>query len=410
MKKKIATILICMLVAICSVFTVVTSTSVNKQILVIQSNNSKQGGTLLITEFNGNRVIEVDSGGTIIWEKAGLNNPVDAERLANGNTLITELGNNSVIEVDSGGNIVWNYNMLNGPFDAERLANGNTLITDTYNNRVIEVDSGGTIVWEKTGLNLSADAERLANGNTLIAEVGNDRVIEVDSGGNIVWSYNGADWPVDAERLANGNTLITEYVYGNRVLEVDSSGILVWQYYSSAILFDAERLANGNTLITEFLYGNRVIEVDSGGTIVWEKAGLDFPIDVERISKPPDAPTISGPNTGKPNTDYDFTFNSVDPDGDDVRFIIDWGDGDNETTSFTASGTNLTVSHSWSEKGTYSIIARAEDGYDALSDWSGPYQIIIKKSKSINSPFHWLQNWLQSHPNLFPIIRQLLGL
>ena len=208
MKKKIATILICMLVAICSVFTVVTSTSVNKQILVIQSNSSKQGGTLLITEFNG----------------------------------------------------------------------------------------------------------------------------------------------------------------------------------------------------------NRVIEVDSGGTIVWEKAGLDFPIDVERISKPPDAPTISGPNTGKPNTDYDFTFNSVDPDGDDVRFIINWGDGNNETTSFTASGTNLTVSHSWSEKGTYSIIARAEDGYDALSDWSGPYQIIIKKSKSINSPFHWLQNWLQSHPNLFPIIRQLLGL
>ena len=408
MKKKIASIFICMLVAICSAFTAVTSTSVDKHILVIQSNSSKQGGTMLITEFNGNRVIEVDSGGTIIWEKAGLNDPVDAERLANGNTLIAELGNNSVIEVDSSGNTVWNYSALIGPFDVERLANGNTLIMDTYNDRVIEVDSGGTIVWEKDGLYLSTDAERLANGNTLIAEWGNNSVIEVDSGGNIVWSYNAANGPVDAERLANGNTLITEYMYGNRVIEVDSSGNLVWEYNNnSAILFDAERLANGNTLITEFIYGNRVIEVDSSGTIVWEKTGLDFPIDVERISKPPDAPTISGPNTGKPNIEYDFTFNSVDPDGDDVRFIIDWGDGDNETTSFTTSGTNLTVSHSWSEKGTYSIIARAEDGYNALSDWTEPHLISIQKSKSIQNLF---LTWLHNHPNLFPIIRQLLGL
>ena len=72
MKKKIAAILVCMLVAICSAFTVVASISVEKQRLVTQSNSSKQGGNTLITELYGNRVIEVDSAGTIIWEKAGL--------------------------------------------------------------------------------------------------------------------------------------------------------------------------------------------------------------------------------------------------------------------------------------------------------------------------------------------------
>jgi hypothetical protein len=122
------------------------------------------------------------------------------------------------------------------------------------------------------------------------------------------------------------------------------------------------------------------------------------------INSPPSAPTISGPGTGKPNTDYDFTLNSVDPDGDDVRFIVDWGDGDSETTSFTTSGNDLTVSHMWTEQGTYSICVYAEDEFGALSITT-TVQMIIEKSKTIYNPF---LIWLQSHPNMFPILQQLI--
>jgi outer membrane lipoprotein-sorting protein len=120
---------------------------------------------------------------------------------------------------------------------------------------------------------------------------------------------------------------------------------------------------------------------------------------------PPNIPTITGPNTGKPNTEYDFTLNSIDPDGDDVRFHIDWGDGDIETTTFINSGTDLTVSHSWTEIGTYTITAYSEDEFDAESDWSIPVLMIIEKSKTINNPF---LNWLYSHPNMFPILQLLI--
>jgi hypothetical protein len=34
----------------------------------------------------------------------------------------------------------------------------------------------------------------------------------------------------------------------------------------------------------------------------------------------------------------------------------------------------------------------------------------IPRSRAINTPFNWLYNFLQSHPNLFPILRHLLGL
>ena len=62
-------------------------------------------------------------------------------------TLITDNGNNRVIEIDTNGLIIWQIT-VNDPFDAERLANGNTLIVErNYPNpsRVIEVEEDGTI-------------------------------------------------------------------------------------------------------------------------------------------------------------------------------------------------------------------------------------------------------------------------
>ncbi len=408
MKRNIVAILVCMLVAIGSIFTVVSSTNVENKILVTQNNSSKQGSTTLITELQGNRVIEVNSTGTIVWQKTGLYMPVDAERLANGNTLIVEMGGNRVIEVDSGGNIVWNYTGMNGPFDAERLANGNTLIADTYNNRVIEVNSTGTVVWQKTGLNLSVDAERLANGNTLIAEVYNNRVIEVDISGNIVWQF-GVNWPVDAERLANGNTLITEYVYGTRVIEVDRNGNIVWVYNSSTIKFDAERFANGNTLIAEFMSGNNVIEINSTGTIVWQKTGLNYPVDAERISNTPNAPTITGQTSGKPGTEYEYTFKATDPDGDDIMYFIDWGDNDTEWTDLNASNTDVKVKHTWSNDGTYNITAKAQDIYYNEGP-EGTLTVTIPRNKPANFNFNLISWLFKRFSNAFPILRQLIGL
>jgi parallel beta-helix repeat protein len=119
---------------------------------------------------------------------------------------------------------------------------------------------------------------------------------------------------------------------------------------------------------------------------------------------PPGKPTITGPTTGKPNIEYNFTFNSDDFDGDDVRFHIDWGDGDNETTSFVPSGTDLIVSHSWVDKGTYTIKVYAEDEFGLISIGT-TFQIIIEKSKTMSNP---LLNWLQNHPNMFPLLQTLI--
>ena len=71
----------------------------------------------------------------------------DADRLPNGNTLITLRTLNKVVEIDRGGTVVFEIKNLNSPSDADRLPNGHTLVAE--NGMVREFDRKGAVVWER---------------------------------------------------------------------------------------------------------------------------------------------------------------------------------------------------------------------------------------------------------------------
>jgi uncharacterized protein YceK len=125
------------------------------------------------------------------------------------------------------------------------------------------------------------------------------------------------------------------------------------------------------------------------------------------VNNPPEAPSFTGPTKGKPNVDYDFTLNAVDPDGDDVSYFIDWGDG--TTTGWTstyASGTDVIVNHTWTTKGTYAVKAKAKDINNAESDWA----TLTFKVPRIITIKDWFQQFFEQFPHAFPVLRHLLGL
>lgn len=80
-------------------------------------------------------------------------------------------------------------------------------------------------------------------------------------------------------------------------------------------------------------------------------------------NNPPELPEINGLASGKPGISYDYKLNAIDPDGDQVKYVIDWGDGKTDTTDLTPSGVDVIVSHTWSKKGDYTIKAHAQDEY-----------------------------------------------
>ncbi|MCK4365895.1 MAG: Zn-dependent exopeptidase M28, partial [Thermoplasmatales archaeon] len=116
--------------------------------------------------------------------------------------------------------------------------------------------------------------------------------------------------------------------------------------------------------------------------------------------------TIDGPTSGKPGVFYTYNITSTDSDGNDVSYYIKWGDGSvTDWTAFQASGPpGYSESYTWDEQGTYTIEAKAKDIYGAESDW-GTLSVTMPRNRAITSPF---LNFLQNHPNLFPILRLLM--
>jgi len=78
-------------------------------------------------------------------------------------------------------------------------------------------------------------------------------------------------------------------------------------------------------------------------------------------NNPPDIPTITGPDTGSVETEYEFSFSSADSDGDNLRFLIEWSDGESSTSEFDSADNATVMSHQWLTAGRFVISVRADD-------------------------------------------------
>ncbi|KYK32049.1 MAG: hypothetical protein AYK22_00370 [Thermoplasmatales archaeon SG8-52-3] len=122
-------------------------------------------------------------------------------------------------------------------------------------------------------------------------------------------------------------------------------------------------------------------------------------------SEPPNPPAIDGPTNGVMDIEYDFIFNSEDPDGDDVSFYILWGDGYVDSTSYSPTGTDVIVSHIYTKEKTFTIQAKAIDSNGVESNWS-EFEITIPRTRqNYNYLFNLL---LEKFPNLYLILKQLI--
>ena len=84
-------------------------------------------------------------------------------------------------------------------------------------------------------------------------------------------------------------------------------------------------------------------------------------------NRPPLQPQFSGPENGHQNTLYTYSVVSTDPDNDNVRYMISWGDGSSNTSSFYRSGHTLELTYQWSTYGFYLVDVSAQDSLNASS-------------------------------------------
>ena len=218
----------------------------------IESVERIEGGSTLVSDSAGRRVVMLAADGSVRWQVDAqaipeIRHPVHAHALAaDGPVLVTDGESKQVLLVrkaEGGGwAIEWSYSAADdaefrGPTSARVLPSGNALITDTAQGRVLEVDSSKALVWSTDTQVTSAprDAQRLSDGRTLVVDEAGNRVLilKKGSGQDVDWRYPLGDGtttgeeqlksPVAAEWLSDKSLLVADAGNG-RIIRVSAEG------------------------------------------------------------------------------------------------------------------------------------------------------------------------------------------
>lgn len=123
-------------------------------------------------------------------------------------------------------------------------------------------------------------------------------------------------------------------------------------------------------------------------------------------NSPPEIIELDGSLNGKANVLYDYFITSVDEDQDEIYLSVDWGDDtDVSWIGPYESNEQVTLSHTWIEKGSYTISVRTKDSMGNLGEWT-TMEVRMPKSWNI---FDYLEHISDGIP-LLQILKQFLGL
>ncbi len=149
-----------------------------------------ENGNYLVPHLLAFAVKEYDNTGKVICSfqtdledlggRAGENWPFTAIRLKNGNTVITLTHGNKVVEMDPEGKVVWKVDNtdlkgdpLADPCGAQRLPNGNTVIASygaKEGIKLLELDRNKNMVWTYSGHNVHHFQILTTNGKPLLGK------------------------------------------------------------------------------------------------------------------------------------------------------------------------------------------------------------------------------------------------
>jgi len=122
------------------------------------------------------------------------------------------------------------------------------------------------------------------------------------------------------------------------------------------------------TLDYDTIYYWKIVAWDIHGAT---NSGPVWTFSTKANNPPNTTTTLSGQTTCWINKLYNFSTKTTDPDGDDIFYMFNWGDGtfSNWLGPYN-SNVLVSASHIWAKKGMYHVMVKAKDIHGAESTWS----------------------------------------
>ena len=357
-------------------------------------------GTIYIgTMSPGKEIIAVNQNGTEKW------------RYSHGDVITSDpaIGDDGTIYIGSdkylfalypNGTVRWYYETGDSVCGPPSIAEDGTIYFASLDDYLYAVYQDGTLRW-KTEIWVGSDTNPSISldGTIYICSASKLFAISPDDG-DINWEFNlGGTVLKSSSAICADGIIYTGIEIGDRdggeIVAVNPDGTERWR----------ERISNRWVDSSPCIGSDGTVYINSAR---YEPRGCSLHAFGTSDPNAPEAPSIDGETNGKAGVEYDYTFCSIDPNGDDVYYYTEWGDGEFEDWFGPYdSGEEVVVSHSWDEQDTYTIRARAKDTDNLWGPW-GELEVTMPVNQQYQYPmFHW---FLERFPNVFPILRSPLEL
>jgi outer membrane protein assembly factor BamB len=407
-------------------------------------------GTIYVGSWDQNLYALSSSNGSVIWTYDAGGTIVSSPAIGDDGTIyfgtLVGFDQGDIVAVNPDGTLKWKYETGYYITSDPAIGDDGTIYIGSGDNYLYALNSNGTLRWRfKTG--------HYIKGPPSIDEDGTIYVGSFDGYLYALFPDGGVKWQCKIGAGTETNPSIgpdgTIYVGGLRLYAVNpEDGTLKWSFdpgedqiiAKSSPAVSAEGSIYFGTNIGE-TDGGDIVALNADGTVRWRHRIADEWVDSspcidengviyigsssaepeepydfygvlyafghgEEVNEPPNTPSIQGQTSGKPGETYTYTIQATDYDNDMISYFVDWDDdSDSGWQGPYSSGTSIELSHSWSEKDSYIIKAKAMDSEGSESTWA-TLQVSMPKNKDVFDSL--LARFFQAYPWLFSLIENLL--
>lgn len=395
----------------------------------------------------GDKVTAVNAvDGTLVWETF-VNGSVDTSPAISpdGTIYVGTIGGwghvGDVVALSSNGSIKWVYRTDDFITSSPTVDDDGTIYVGSADSYVYALNPDGTLRWRfKTGDIIKGSASVYQD----VVYIGSydDFLYALYWDGSLKWKCQLSSGTQSNPSIGPDGTI---YMGGVDITAVNPDGSVKWvfdlgnNYYihrsSPAVSADGTiyigackgngdggdivAISADGTLRWRWPLGSEAVQsspcIDSDGRVYigvncdpssTEPEGFLYAFGPGSMS-PPFPPSIDGPSTVKSDERYIYTFNTTDPEGHDIYYYVDWGDG--YAPGWWGpyeSGHPVKPDYSYPDRGTYVIRAKAKDEYGLESEWS-TFELSVPKNKDAMFD-SLLARLFHVYPWLFSLIEHLL--